>query len=163
MRKLLITIWIATIASTAFAQNSFKAIVLDSLSNESLIGATLVVKGTINGANTNEKGMITLTDIPNGEQTLVVSYVGYQATELIFTFPLNQSEPKKIHLSPSHSDLDEVIIEATRANKSVADLPTRTEVLTEEIDEAASMEAGRIGTSNYTQYRYSSANHIRFI
>ena len=40
--------------------------------------------------------------------------------------------------------MDEVIIEATRANRSVANLPTRTEVLTDEIDEAASMEACKI-------------------
>ena len=31
--------------------------------------------------------------------------------------------------------MDEIIIEATRANRSVANLPTRTEVLTDEIDE----------------------------
>lgn len=35
-------------------------------------------------------------------------------------------------------------MEATRTNRSVANVPTRTEVLTEEIDEAASMEPSRI-------------------
>ena len=40
--------------------------------------------------------------------------------------------------------IEEVQVEATRTNRSIANIPTRTEVLTEEIDEAASMEPSRI-------------------
>ena len=40
--------------------------------------------------------------------------------------------------------IEEIKVEATRTNRSVANVPTRTEVLTEEIDEAASMEPSRI-------------------
>ncbi len=36
------------------------------------------------------------------------------------------------------------MVEATRTNRSIANVPTRTEVLTDEIDEAASMEPSRI-------------------
>ena len=49
-----------------------------------------------------------------------------------------------ISLSPSDTEIDEIIIEVTRGNRTVANLPTRTEVLTEEIDEAASMEPSKI-------------------
>ena len=43
---------------------------------------------------------------------------------------------EKVHtilLKVSDKELDEIIIESTRANRTVANLPTRTEVLTEEI------------------------------
>ena len=36
------------------------------------------------------------------------------------------------------------MVEATRTNRSIANVPTRTEVLTDEIDEAASMEPSQI-------------------
>jgi len=74
----------------------------------------------------------------------MISYIGYKTTTLNLSFPLEQAEPHKIFMSLSESQMEEIIIEATRANKTVANLPTRTEVLTEEIDEAASMEPSRI-------------------
>ena len=143
-KKNLLTIYLLTIATIAFGQNQFKATVLDSLTSEPLIGATVVLKGTTNGATTDMKGDVTVSNIPNNEQTIVVSFIGYETLELSFQFPIYQPEPEKILLSPSESQLEEILIESTRANKSVANLPTRTEVLTEEIDEAASMEPSRI-------------------
>jgi iron complex outermembrane receptor protein len=40
--------------------------------------------------------------------------------------------------------LDEVIVQGTRSNRSIAKIPTRVEVLTEEIDEAATMDPSKI-------------------
>lgn len=40
--------------------------------------------------------------------------------------------------------LDEIIIEATRGNKTIDNIPTRVEVLTEEIDEASTMDPSKI-------------------
>jgi outer membrane receptor for ferrienterochelin and colicins len=132
------------LATIAHGQNQFNAVVLDSDSEEPLIGAAIVVKGTSNGATTDSEGKITVVNIPDGEHTLLVSYIGYETIERSYQFPLIDATPKKLLLSASDAQLDPIIIEATRANKSVANLPTRTEVLTEEIDEAASMEPSRI-------------------
>lgn len=132
------------LATIAHGQNQFKGIVLDAQSGEPLIGAAVVVNGTSNGATTDSEGNITLVNIPNGEHTLIVSYIGYETFERSYLFPLSNASPKKFLLVASDAQLEPIIIEATRANKSVANLPTRTEVLTEEIDEAASMEPSRI-------------------
>ena len=40
--------------------------------------------------------------------------------------------------------MDEVIVQGTRSNRSIAKIPTRVEVLTEEIDEAATMDPSKI-------------------
>jgi len=143
-KRSILTIFLLTITTVVLGQNQFKATVLDSLTSEPLIGATVALKGTTNGAMTDLTGNVTILNIPNDKQTIVVSFIGYTTIELTFQFPLDQKEPENILLAPSELKLDEVIIEATRANKSVANLPTRTEVLTEEIDEAASMEPSRI-------------------
>ena len=144
MNKTLLTVFLLTVSTMTYGQNQFKAVILDDLTNQSLIGATSILKGSNIGASSDVNGNVIIANIPNGEQVIVVSFIGYETRELRFQFPLNQTQPEKILLTSSQSQLEGIIIEATRANKSVADLPTRTEVLTEEIDEASSMEPSRI-------------------
>ena len=52
MKNKIITLIIVAFATITNAQNYFKAKVLDSESNEALIGATLLLKGTNNGVST---------------------------------------------------------------------------------------------------------------
>ncbi|MBT5859134.1 MAG: TonB-dependent receptor, partial [Flavobacteriales bacterium] len=144
MKNKIIALILVAIATITNAQNTFTAKVLDSQNNEVLIGATILLKGTTNGVNTNIQGSAILENIPNGKQKIIVSYIGYQESEIIYTFPQAGLVENKIKLTVSDSEIDEIIIEATRGNRTVANLPTRTEVLTEEIDEAASMEASKI-------------------
>ncbi|MBT5354200.1 MAG: TonB-dependent receptor [Flavobacteriales bacterium] len=144
MIKKIFTLLLVAFTTISNAQNTFTAKVLDSQNNEVLIGATILLKGTKNGVNTNIQGSAILENIPNGKQKIIVSYIGYQESEIIYTFPQAGLVENKIKLTVSDSEIDEIIIEATRGNRTVANLPTRTEVLTEEIDEAASMEASKI-------------------
>ncbi|MBT3417452.1 MAG: TonB-dependent receptor [Flavobacteriales bacterium] len=144
MKNIIITLILVALATITNAQNYFKAKVLDSESNETLIGATILLKGTTNGVSTDVNGLATLNNIPNGNQTIVITFIGYEDEKLILNFPI---ESKKVHtvlLSAYDTEIDEIIIEATRGNRTVSNLPTRTEVLTEEIDEAASMESSKI-------------------
>ncbi len=144
MKNKIITIILVAFATITNAQNYFKAKVLDSESNEALIGATLLLKGTNNGVSTDVNGLATLNNIPNGKQTIVITFIGYEDEKLILNFPIETAKLHTVLLSTSDTEMDEIIIEATRGNRTVANLPTRTEVLTEEIDEAASMEASKI-------------------
>ncbi|GAA4462709.1 hypothetical protein GCM10023189_39720 [Nibrella saemangeumensis] len=54
------------------------------------------------------------------------------------------TEERVILLQTENTELEEVIVEATRANRSIAELPTRIEALTEEIDEASTMDPAKI-------------------
>jgi len=144
MKNIIITLILVAFATITNAQNYFTAKVLDSESNEALIGATLILEGTTNGVSTDGNGLATLKNIPNGDQTIIITFIGYDDENLTFSFPI---ESKKVHtvlLSASDTEIDEIIVEATRGNRTVANLPTRTEVLTDEIDEAASMEPSKI-------------------
>ena len=144
IKNKIITLILFAFATITNAQNDFKAKVLDSESNEALIGATLLLKGTNNGVNTDVNGLATLNNIPNGDQTIVITFIGYEDERLTLNFPIKNAKLHTVLLSASDSEIDEIIIEATRSNRTVANLPTRTEVLTDEIDEAASMEASKI-------------------
>ena len=142
--KKLFTIICITLAVITNAQNTFTAKVLDSENAEALIGASLTLKGTTNGISTDINGLATLTNIPNGEQIISISFIGYEEEYLRLKFPIESAKVHSILLNPSDTEIGEIIIEATRGNRTVANLPTRTEVLTDEIDEAASMEPSKI-------------------
>ncbi|MDC0201948.1 TonB-dependent receptor [Flavobacteriales bacterium] len=144
IKNKIITLILVAFATISNAQNTFTSKIVDSENNEILIGATILLKETRNGVNTNTQGSAILENIPNGKQTIIVSYIGYQEREIIYTFPQAGLVVHEIKLTPSDSEIDEIIIEATRSNRTAANLPTRTEVLTDEIDEAASMEASKI-------------------
>lgn len=142
MKKIFSLIFAVFCFKNTFAQNAFNAVVIDSVSHEILIGATAVVKGTTNGAVSDANGEIIINNIPDGEITISFSYVGYKNSEKTFSFPV----PARVtvFLSPSVDVLEEIIVEGTRTNKSIANIPTRVEVLTEEIDEASTMDPSKI-------------------
>jgi outer membrane receptor for ferrienterochelin and colicins len=131
--------------NSAFSQNNvFRAIVKDSSSQETLIGATALLKGNANGAVADTNGEIAIYNIPNGENTIVFSYTGYHKLELTYNFPLLDSTPIAVLLSTATDEVEEIIVEGTRSNRSIDNIPTRVEVLTEEIDEAATMDPSKI-------------------
>ena len=57
-----------------------KGIVKDA-TGESIIGASVIVKGTTNGAITDFEGNFALTNVKKGD-IIVISYVGYQKQEI---------------------------------------------------------------------------------
>ena len=110
-----------------FSQNTFKTIIKDSSTNETLIGARASVKGTNNGALANADGEIILSNILNGKQIIRFSYVGYKTVEQEFDFPLRQQIEVVFLSSNTENLLDEVIVQGTRSNRSIAKIPTRVE------------------------------------
>ena len=127
-----------------YSQNTFKTIIKDSSTNETLFGARAIIKGSNNGALANADGEIILSNILNGKQIIRFSYVGYKTLEQEFDFPLRQQIEVVFLSSNTENLLDEVIVQGTRNNRSIAKIPTRVEVLTEEIDEAATMDPSKI-------------------
>ena len=71
---------------------------------ESLIGASVLEKGTSNGCITDVDGNFTLTVSP--KTTMVISYVGYVTQEI----PLNGQKNIKIALKDDSEMLDEVVV-----------------------------------------------------
>ncbi len=80
--NLLLTMLVMVFFATAtYAQGTATGKVIDGSYSESLIGATVVQKGTTNGTVTDIDGTFSIS-LPAGEQTLVVTYVGYKEQEV---------------------------------------------------------------------------------
>lgn len=146
MKTFIMCIVILMVSSgTLCAQNSLKAIIKNHDTNEPLPGATIQLEGTSIGASANEQGSVELSGIPDGQQTLLVSFLGYQQRKLILTFPRERDELLEITLEGDHEELEEVIVSSTRISRSIDNVPTRVETISlEEIDEKSNMRPNNV-------------------
>jgi iron complex outermembrane receptor protein len=144
MKKYIVLLLATWQMTFAFAQNNFLAVVKDAANGEILIGASVAIEGGNLGGSTNKEGRVELKNLPNGSHNFIFSYVGYASKTIVYSFPKDDGSVHEVLLEANTEGLDEIIVESTRANKSIANIPTRIEALTDEIDEAASMEPSRI-------------------
>ncbi len=92
------------IIGNAQAQNTISGKVTDAQTGEELIGSTVQVKGTTNGAVTDLEGNYTLS-VPDGA-TLVISYLGYITQEIV----VGGRTQVDIQLEADLAELQEVIV-----------------------------------------------------
>ena len=71
---------------------------------ETVIGASVVVKGTTNGTITGLDGDFSIPNVKKGD-VIVVSYVGYVDSEIVW-----EGKPLKIALKEDSKTLDEVVV-----------------------------------------------------
>jgi outer membrane receptor for ferrienterochelin and colicins len=112
-----------------FSQNTLKARVIDEETKEPLIGASAIVKGTTLGTTTDTNGYLEIKNIPDGKQEIEFRYIGYKTKNEEITFPLKSDETFEINLKPEETNLDEIVVTATRSSRSIKDIPTRIETI----------------------------------
>jgi hypothetical protein len=115
MTKSFLTVLILFSSLTCFAQKNFtiSGTIKDAATGETLIGASIRIKDHASlGTSTNNYGFYSLS-APEGDYTLLFTYIGYQTTEHLVSFHHNQK--LNITLS-SKSNLQEVVISANKPN-----------------------------------------------
>lgn len=84
----------------------------------------------------DEDGNLELNYIPDGEQTIVFSYIGYEEKNVRYIFPRDTDKPVIILLESSHEELEEVFVSSTRGRRTIENIPTRIEfIVGEEMEE----------------------------
>lgn len=81
-KSLLILLICLLLAPAAWAQNVITGQVRDKVTNETLIGASVVIKGTTIGTTTDVNGRFNLQHNRPFPLTLIVSYIGYLPEEV---------------------------------------------------------------------------------
>lgn len=131
--------------SSAWGQNTFKAIIFDAENANTLPGANGQIQGTSIGASANDEGVLEIKNIPSGEQVIIISFIGYKERSISVMFPQNTSLYNEIFLEHHEEETEEVIVSATRSSRTIADNPTRVEAISgEELDEKGNMKPGDI-------------------
>ncbi len=84
--------------------------VVDAESDLALPGASVRIAGTALGAATDLEGRYRLGGVPEGEQTLVVSFIGYRPEQVTITVPSGSSVVQDVALSVDVIEGREVVI-----------------------------------------------------
>lgn len=119
LRFLLLSLFFAT---TIFAQNgTVTGTILDKeFNNEPLPFANIVIKGTKQGASTDENGKYSISLKP-GNYTLVIGYLGYETKEIPFTLKANEKKVINHTLEASGVQLQDIeIIQVVSKEKESA-------------------------------------------
>ncbi|MFZ1731672.1 MAG: TonB-dependent receptor [Bacteroidota bacterium] len=86
----------------------------DAATEETLVGATVQLKGTRIGAVTNKSGFYSVSGIAAGKYTAVFSYLGYSTKEIELSIGGNESKRLDAGLSTDVLQLEEVTVEGNR-------------------------------------------------
>lgn len=94
---------------------SVSGTVKDGANGETIFGASVYLEGTSIGTVTNEYGFFSLA-APEGEYTLVVSFVGFQ--EIRQSLLLDGNQSVDFELGQQSTSLDEVVIEGGESERT---------------------------------------------
>jgi len=127
MKKPVIFFAITFMVLYAFSQTSFqndnpvtqgtmdvKGKVMDAKTNEPIIGANVVLKGTTTGASTDIDGNFILPSIPKGNLTVTVSYVSYKPFEQTYFISGEKNLFLEIKLEESITQIQTVTVVSNR-------------------------------------------------
>ena len=109
MKKLLLITFIL-INLQVYAQTQIKGTIIDGVTNETLIGANVIIKQTNNGTATNFDGEFLIIYDGILPTTLSVSYLGYKNLEI----KISSKNPKPIKLFSDSKNLKEVKVVDSR-------------------------------------------------
>ncbi len=147
MKTLITLLTVLFFAVSVQAQNTYKATIKDAKTHQPLARTTVKIQGSTLGAISDTNGVIIIHNIPPGVRIVEFSYIGYINRTDTLTFPLVNIEPLFVLLEreEEHEELEEVVVSATRSNRTIANIPTRIEVIAgEELDEKGNMKPGDI-------------------
>jgi len=102
---ILLGLLICLLASSAFTQTRITGSVTDSASGEAIIGASVLEKGTTNGAITDFEGNFTL-NVTKPDAVLTVNYTGYTSLDV----PLAGRSAVDISLAEAEGLLEEIVV-----------------------------------------------------
>jgi hypothetical protein len=117
MKKILLFILLVW-ANSADAQNKFSisGYVKDSLSSESLIGATVSFNGQQKGVSSNGYGFYSIT-LPEGHYIITASYVGYRSKNIEIN--LNENVNLNFPINQRTAANEEVVVYAKKKDANV--------------------------------------------
>ncbi|KAB1063933.1 TonB-dependent receptor [Salibacter halophilus] len=114
------------LAGFAFGQNVIEGQIIDKTTGETLIGATVVIKGTSTGSTTDFDGNFSVKTDKEPPLTLVISFMGYKKQEIEVT---DFSDKIKVKLESDNVLLDAVEIVDTRITDRQKQAPLTVETM----------------------------------
>ena len=100
--------------------------VTDAGSGDFLPGANVMIKGTNFGAASGREGEFTIANVPPGNYTLTVSYIGYEEFSTSISVEAGKTTRQNLALKVSYVQMEQVVVEGIRQGQIKALSQQRT-------------------------------------
>ncbi|MFC2098527.1 TonB-dependent receptor [Bacteroidota bacterium] len=112
-KSLFLFVCMIAISWTSQAQTAvLEGTVTEKGENRGLVGVNIIIKGTVHGTVSGLHGKYLLKEIPSGRQTIIFTYLGYEACEFEHVFHEGETEEFSLEMIPGSIDLSLVTVEA---------------------------------------------------
>ncbi|HSD14144.1 MAG TPA: TonB-dependent receptor [Flavobacterium sp.] len=117
------------------------------MNNEALPFATVMIKGTTNGANTDEQGHYSLS-VSEGNHVLQISFLGYESIEVPFTIKSGETKTINQALGAKGVELQDVVIKVDQNREKETALLVEQKKAVEIKQSIGAQELSRKGVSD---------------
>jgi outer membrane receptor for ferrienterochelin and colicins len=131
---------------TTHAQHAIILSIRSSKENTPLPGATATIILLNKSAVADSLGVASFSNIPPGAYSVKITFVGLTEEVVTVQVPQQNNTPVEVLLEEVEiNDEEEVVVTATRISRTIANIPTRVEVISgEELVEKGNMKPGDI-------------------
>lgn len=144
MKQTLLLCIVVLCAFTSYAQHTIRLFIKSSEEKTPLAGATATIPTLNKTTVADSLGIATFADIAAGTYSVTVSFAGLEEQEITVQVPQSDSAITQVLLDEGEEQ-EEVVVRATRISRTIANIPTRVEVISgEELVEKGNMKPGDI-------------------
>ena len=117
--------------TTGFAGSStIKGEITDTRSGEPLIGANIMLSGTMLGSATDVNGFYLISGVPIGSFTIMAMFIGYETIEKDIQVAADQEYTVNLALKASAIELQETKVTAEKRKEKITNAPASMEIIT---------------------------------
>src|SRR5512140_2465422 len=128
LKKIFLILTFLSITDIITSQEAMISGRVMGIDSSSVSGATIVIKGTTLGAITDQKGFYHFSKIKPGTYTLRTALLGYETQEKTITVRVGEEFTDFI-IKESNINLNEVVVTATKSEKTLKNVPVLTQVI----------------------------------
>ena len=145
MKKILLLCLVVLGALPICAQHTLRLSIKSSQEKTPLAGATATILSLNRSTIADSLGIATFPDMPAATYRVLVSFIGMAEQELTIQLPQPDSAAILVLLNAEEEEEEEVVVRATRISRTIANIPTRVEMISgEELTEKGNMKPGDI-------------------
>lgn len=134
--------------TSLFGQGDIKGFVYEESTGEAVIFTNVYLEGTSFGAPTDVNGFFSITDVPAGDYTLMVRYLGYETLEKPIAVQNGTVQNLRLFLKKSSVDIETVEVSAQKQERQTNVTMSVTKATPKEIKQIPTVGA----TADLAQY-----------
>lgn len=103
--------------------------VIDHSNKEALVGVNALILNTVLGASTKQDGEFEINNVPTGNVTLVVSYMGYKSKRRTVLVEMDKTTIADFSLQAGFLESSTIVVTGTATSYLYQEAPVKTEVI----------------------------------